>query len=598
MDSLPLLNKKFHLIGKFHISRTEIHNIIKGLGGKVWRHNCSQPPTDLILACAKTKLQDDKISKQAKEFEEKGVKSQHDLKWLLDLRDEETGGKPNESSSSTGKTESNFSIPSRQIVPATPPPVDITTERAKEGQESLLSIRTDLSVSNSVPNTLPSNIQDNVTKAIIEPISTRQCAPADDHNRVVERHRVIRKKKILRPPVQRAGEVFVRFEPDLDHDNDEGDYKVVIGAELTKGFKVSGSLGEGGYGRVVKAYRVPQSEEKEVAIKVSALGKACSDAARKELRILETLKMHDEKNQMGFIRVQECFEYRGHICMVMDLLGQSTYDFLGQNKFVPFPNSQIQSFAKQLFRSVAFMYDLGLVHADIKPENLVLCKDGYRTLSYERERPSSFHVRSREARYAAERHVLMNTEVRLIDFGLATFIDESPSYVDSTAPYCAPETWIFHEASFSQDIWSIGCTLVELFTGDILFDTDDMTEYLAMAEAVTGLKLEDEILWITDAKLRDILSALLPNAMQKPREKIKRMRMKRLNQIIVPGDDPFLRNFLDLLKRIFVLNPDHRITAKQALQHPCLTEIAQPDDGTLAAEPRRASSPQHHDLGS
>jgi hypothetical protein len=37
----------------------------------------------------------------------------------------------------------------------------------------------------------------------------------------------------------------------------------------------------------------------------------------------------------------------------MDLLGQSVFDFLKSNNFVPFPNSQIQHFARQLFTSVA-----------------------------------------------------------------------------------------------------------------------------------------------------------------------------------------------------------------------------------------------------
>ncbi|SCV61389.1 uncharacterized protein FFFS_15959 [Fusarium fujikuroi] len=274
----------------------------------------------------------------------------------------------------------------------------------------------------------------------------------------------------------------------------------------------------------------------------------------------------------------------------MDLLGQSTCEFLEQNNYLPYPKSQIQSFARQLFNSVAFLHDLNIVHGDIKPENLVLCDHTYCTLPYHRVRPSSSFVRSEKARYAAERRVVNNTEVRLIDFGTATFMDEPTSTFDSTAPYCAPETWIYQKASFSQDVWSIGCTLVEFFTGDILFDADDMTTYIAMTEAVTGLKFEDEISWITDKRFRDLLSALLPKAMQKPRQKVQRMSMKHLDQIITPGDDPFLKDLADLLKRIFVLNPEHRITAKQALQHPCLTEIAQPDDDTLAAESNSASN--------
>ncbi|KAJ0136988.1 Uncharacterized protein HZ326_20028 [Fusarium oxysporum f. sp. albedinis] len=582
-DSRPLLNKTIHLIGRFRHTKTQLREKIEDLGGKNWRKGCKQPPTNLILAPATTVKKELSIQNEVSKFVGRfgNISAEViDVDWLLDKhRDWQNSEKPNESLRSTGQTESYISIPSRQIAPVTPPPADRTTDRAREGQENLLSMRTDLAVSKIVPDTLPSNIQDKVTTAIVEPICTRQCDPVGAHNRVIERPRVLRKRKVPRPPLQRAGEVSVRFEPDPDHDDEEGNYIVVINAELTSKFEVLGFLGEGGYGKVVKARRVPESED--VAIKISALGKECSDAARKELRILETLKMHDEKNQKGYIRVQECFEYRGHICMVMDLLGQSTYDFLEQNKFVPFPNSQIQSFAKQLFRSVAFLHDLGIVHADIKPDNLVLCDDAYRTLSYNGEKPSSCHVRSVEAR-SAERNVLKNTEVRLIDFGLSTFIDEPPLYFCSTPEFSAPETWLCQEASFSHDIWSIGCCLIEFFTGDVLFNTDDMTEYLAMTEAITGLKLEDEISWITDAKFRGILSALLPNAMQEPRKKIRRMKMKHIDQIIIPRDDTFLRNFLDLLKRIFVLNPNHRITAQQALQHPCLTEIVLPDESSVA----------------
>jgi dual-specificity kinase len=44
----------------------------------------------------------------------------------------------------------------------------------------------------------------------------------------------------------------------------------------------------------------------------------------------------------------------------MDLLGQSVFDFLKGNNFVPFPNSQIQNFARQLFTSVACKLPLAL----------------------------------------------------------------------------------------------------------------------------------------------------------------------------------------------------------------------------------------------
>ncbi len=53
-------------------------------------------------------------------------------------------------------------------------------------------------------------------------------------------------------------------------------------------------------------------------------------------------------------------------------------------------------------------------------------------------------------------------------------------------------------------------------------------------------------------------------------------------QEIINANTPFHRNFLDLLRKIFVYDPNQRITAKQALQHPFFKEVASPDDGTEA----------------
>lgn len=59
-----------------------------------------------------------------------------------------------------------------------------------------------------------------------------------------------------------------------------------------------------------------------------------------------------------------------------------------------------------------------------------------------------------------------------------------------------------------------------------------------------------------------------------------------MNQDIIPSNNPFFKQFLDLLRKIFVYDPAQRITAKQALNHPWFKEVAQPDDGTEAAKIR------------
>merc|ERR1712000_326862 len=173
-----------------------------------------------------------------------------------------------------------------------------------------------------------------------------------------------------------------------------------------------------------------------------------------------------------------------------DLLSQSVFDFLKGNGFVPFPNSQIQSFARQLFTSVAFLHDLNLIHTDLKPENILLCDAQYQTFTYNRRIPSSS---TNINRTAAQRRVLLDTEIRLIDFGSATFQDEYHSSVVSTRHYRAPEIILGLGWSYPCDIWSIGCILVEFYTGDALFQTHDNLEHLAMMEAVVGRKIDTSL---------------------------------------------------------------------------------------------------------
>jgi dual-specificity kinase len=273
------------------------------------------------------------------------------------------------------------------------------------------------------------------------------------------------------------------------------------------------------------------------------------------------------------------------------------------------------------------LHDLNLIHTDLKPENILLCDHAYQTFTYNRKIPSSSSTINRQA---TQRRVLLDTEIRLIDFGSATFQDEYHSSVVSTRHYRAPEIILGLGWSFPCDIWSIGCILVEFFTGDALFQTHDNLEHLAMMEAVVGSRIDSHLVQAVNkmstrnsgnaASKSVSLKCLAFHKLTSPRY-FKRLKldyptpdttrgsrrfvkaMKHLDvsslsarhcmtqaniqQHIIPGNNPFLKNFVDLLKKIFVYDPAQRITAKQALQHPWLKEMAQPDDGTEAAKIRQ-----------
>ncbi|KAK0718408.1 kinase-like domain-containing protein [Lasiosphaeria miniovina] len=401
-------------------------------------------------------------------------------------------------------------------------------------------------------------------------------------------------------PPKKANEVHVKVITDHSHnrnvrvDDDDGHYIVVPDNDLTERYQMIKLLGQGTFGKVVQAR--DKRRNKLVAIKIIRSVQKYRDASKIELRVLATLKANDEENRNRCIHLRDCFDFRGHICIVMDLLGQSVFDFLKSNQFVPFPNSQIQNFARQLFTSVAFLHDLNLIHTDLKPENILLCHNDYQTFTYNRKIPSSS---STIARLATQRRVLLDTEIRLIDFGSATFQDEYHSSVVSTRHYRAPEIILGLGWSYPCDIWSIGCILVEFFTGDALFQTHDNLEHLAMMEAVVNARIDTSLVQQVGRVTRNggnpaskyfkrtKLDYPTTETTRASRRFVK--AMKRLDEII-PASNPFLESFLDLLKKIFVYDPNRRITAKGALQHPWFSEAAQQDDGTEAARIRAEKS--------
>ncbi|CAL5867051.1 uncharacterized protein PFLUO_LOCUS1263 [Penicillium psychrofluorescens] len=370
-------------------------------------------------------------------------------------------------------------------------------------------------------------------------------------------------------------------------DDDDGHYIVTPDTPLTDRYSVIKLLGQGTFGKVVEAY--DKHRKARCAVKIIRSIQKYRDASRIELRVLSTLASNDKQNRNKCIHLRDCFDFRNHICIVTDLLGQSVFDFLKGNGFVPFPSSQIQQFARQLFTSVAFLHDLNLIHTDLKPENILLVSNAYQTFTYNRTIPSSSHATSRNAR---QRRVLLDSEIRLIDFGSATFDDEYHSSVVSTRHYRAPEIILNLGWSFPCDIWSIGCILVEFFTGDALFQTHDNLEHLAMMEAVIGSRIDSRLVrqvmqggrsgshTNSAAKYFNRSKLDYPNN-ETTRASRKYVRaMKALTEFI-PTNTPYNRQFLDLLQKIFVYDPKNRITAKQALKHQWFKESLV-DDGTEA----------------
>lgn len=399
-------------------------------------------------------------------------------------------------------------------------------------------------------------------------------------------------------------------------DDKEGHYVINIGESFADGrFFIVRLLGQGTFGKVVEC--VDRLNNEKVAIKIIRNIPKYRDAAKIELRILSTLKKFDYDNLNHCIHLKECFDYRGHICIVTDLLKILLYDFLERNKFISFPGLHIQAIAKQLIRSITFLHDLRLIHTDLKPENILLYDDSFtkKALVSNTIRSSYAHLKKNKfKKFPKMFKILRDPSIQIIDFGSAIFDDEYHSCIVSTRHYRAPEIILGIGWSFPCDMWSIGCILVELIIGEPLFRTHDNLEHLAMIEKTAGQSIDSSM--VRASKLAqnecglqyfdpDSMALDFEDNIETPTrfiesvEKLSRIDIfisfrlglsvdfdyslnenyERNRHLINFGNFTFWWFLIDLLRKLFIIDPNKRLTAWDALQHPWFN-LGIDDEGT------------------
>jgi len=230
------------------------------------------------------------------------------------------------------------------------------------------------------------------------------------------------------------------------------------------------TLGEGTFGQVVECNDLMKHDK--VALKVIRNLSKYREAAYLEIKVLKKILKRDPTGDESLcVKMFDWFDLNGHICISFEVLGLSVFDYLKDNEYIPYHFEEVKEISHQLCQAVSFLHDMQLTHTDLKPENILLVNSDYDLIV------SSSGV---------ERRKLKNTQIRLIDFGSATFDHEHHSRVVSTRHYRAPEVLL--EIGWSQpcDVWSIGCILFELYTGNTLFQTHDNIEHLKMMECILG----------------------------------------------------------------------------------------------------------------
>ncbi|XP_012442992.1 serine/threonine-protein kinase AFC3 isoform X1 [Gossypium raimondii] len=362
-----------------------------------------------------------------------------------------------------------------------------------------------------------------------------------------------------RPEAQRALVTSRRSSPPKRDDDHEGHYVFNLGENLTPRYKILSKMGEGTFGRVLECW--DRQNREYVAIKVVRSIRKYRDAAMIEVDVLEHLAKND-KGTSHFVQIRNWFDYRNHICIVFERLGPSLFDFLKRNKYCPFPVDLVREFGRQLLESVAYMHDLRLIHTDLKPENILLVSSEYVKL------PGCKRSSSDETHF---RCLPKSSAIKLIDFGSTAFDNQNHSSIVSTRHYRAPEIILGLGWSYPCDLWSVGCILIELCTGEALFQTHENLEHLAMMERVLGPLPEHMIRRANRGAEKYFRRGSRLNWPEGAvsRESIRAVRkLDRLKNMVSQYVESSRYSLADLLEGLLKYDPSERLTARQALNHP------------------------------
>ncbi|XP_034137966.1 probable dual specificity protein kinase madd-3 isoform X11 [Drosophila guanche] len=370
----------------------------------------------------------------------------------------------------------------------------------------------------------------------------------------IQGDKIIIIKKIIVPKNSKIPEQYLQTAKPVIQDDADGHLIYHTGDILHHRYKIMATLGEGTFGRVVKV----KDMERDycMALKIIKNVEKYREAAKLEINALEKIAQKDPHCDHLCVKMVDWFDYHGHMCIVFEMLGLSVFDFLRENNYEPYPLDQVRHMAYQLCYSVKFLHDNRLTHTDLKPENILFVDSDYSS-HYN-------HKINREVRR------VKNTDVRLIDFGSATFDHEHHSTIVSTRHYRAPE--VILELGWSQpcDVWSIGCILFELYLGITLFQTHDNREHLAMMERILGqipYRMARNHTLYSKTKTKYFYHGKLDWDEKSSAGRYVRDHCKPLFLCQLSDSEDHCELF-GLIKKMLEYEPSSRITLGEALRHP------------------------------
>ncbi|XP_041664010.1 mitogen-activated protein kinase 15 [Cheilinus undulatus] len=298
-------------------------------------------------------------------------------------------------------------------------------------------------------------------------------------------------------------------------------------------YEIKKRLGKGAYGIVWKA--VDRQTGEIVAVKkIFDAFRNRTDAQRTFREIMFLQEFGDHPNIVKLLDVVRAQNDKD-IYLIFEYMDTDLHAVIKKGSLLKDIHKRYVMY--QLLKAIKYLHSGNVIHRDQKPSN-----------------------------------VLLDTEcvIKLCDFGLARSLNQiqedsgNPALTEYVATrwYRAPEI-LLGSARYTKgvDMWSLGCILGEMLLGKALFPgTSTINQIEKIMSAIPHPSPEDVL-----AIKSEYGSSVIQRMLLKPQ-----VPLEDLLQPSVPADA------LDLLKGLLVFNPDKRLTAEQALQHPYVARFHNP----------------------
>lgn len=341
------------------------------------------------------------------------------------------------------------------------------------------------------------------------------------------------------------------------YDDDNHDYIIKNGEKFLDRYEIDSLIGKGSFGQVVKAF--DHDEQCQVAIKIIKNKKPFLNQAQIEVKLLEMMNKHDSDNKYyigkdKIVKLKRHFMWRNHLCLVFELLSYNLYDLLRNTNFRGVSLNLTRKFAQQLCTALLFLStpELNIIHCDLKPENILLCNP-------------------------------KRSAIKIVDFGSSCQLGQRIYQYIQSRFYRSPEVLLGIPYDLAIDMWSLGCILVEMHTGEPLFS--GANEFDQMNKIVEVLGLPPKHILDQAHKARKFFDKMPDGsyALKKTKDgkKYKLPGTRKLHDIVgvetggpggrrmgEPGHTvPDYLKFKDLILRMLDYDPKTRVTPYYALQH-------------------------------